>query len=231
MSLATGLLILIFLVFIVEVLSIALKLTGLSMEKARFQVISIITNTGFTTKESELISQHPTRRKIAQALMLLSYVGYATLIGLFVNILQSNYRLLYVTITTILIALIVLVLFRNKWLLLRIEGLIEKQLLKKMKKMKKYKSVEEVLKLNDEYGVSEFIIEPGNKLIGLALRETRLTRDNIQVLNIDRGSYIIHFPRGNSIFKQGDRVTVYGHLDNIKELVINQYCEKEVDNN
>jgi type III secretory pathway component EscS len=223
MSIITGFLILAILVFIVEVLSIALKLTGLNIEKARFQVISIITNTGFTTKESELIAQHQTRRSIAQMLMLISYVGYATIIGLVVNILQSDNKLLYMAITVIIILTVILVFIRNKWLVRRLESLIEKQLRNKMKKMRKYRTVEEVLNLNEEYGVAEFVIEEGNRLIGMSLGEAKLTRIDIQVLNIDRGSYIIHFPKGSSVFMQGDRVTVYGKLVNIKELVVNQY--------
>ncbi|WP_053956695.1 hypothetical protein [Inediibacterium massiliense] len=85
------LIILVLLVF-VEILAIALKITGLEMEKARFQVISIITGTGFTTKEAELITQHPTRRKIAELLMLISYVGTATLIGLIMGIVNAITR-------------------------------------------------------------------------------------------------------------------------------------------
>ncbi|WP_425449821.1 TrkA C-terminal domain-containing protein [Dethiothermospora halolimnae] len=223
MNIITGILILIILIFIVEVLSIALKLTGLDMDKARFQVISIITNTGFTTKESELISQHPTRRKIAQALMLISYVGYAILLGLVVNILLSNSRLVYITIIFIVVSLVLLIIIRNKWLVNSFEKLIEKKLGKRMEKMKRHKTVEQVLKLNDEYGVAEFVIEDGNRLIGKTLGSSKLTHKHIQVLNIDRGSHIVHFPRGNSVFKQGDVVTVYGKLENIKHLVIKQY--------
>ena len=59
------------------------------MDKARFQVISIITNTGFTTKESELITQHSQRRRIAEMLMLISYVGTATLISVIINIFTT----------------------------------------------------------------------------------------------------------------------------------------------
>ena len=77
MPITYGFIILIILALIVEVLSIALKVTGLDIDKARFQVISIITHTGFTTRESELITQHPTRRRIAMGLMVISYVGAA----------------------------------------------------------------------------------------------------------------------------------------------------------
>lgn len=222
----TSIVILLILIFLVESFSIALKLTGLNLDKARFQVISIITNTGFTTKESELISQHPTRRKIAQILMLLSYVGYAALIGLVVNIVQSKYEIIYIILAVIIIILAVLFILRNKPLVYKLEKSIEKILIKKMAKNKKYRTVEEVLKLNDEFGVAEFMIEDGSKLEGITLMESDLTDQSIQVLNVDRGAHIIHFPKRDLIFRVGDKVTVYGNLDNIKELVIKQYSEK-----
>lgn len=228
MGVIGGLLILVILFFIVEVLAIALKITGLDIQKARFQVISIITNTGFTTKEAELITQHPTRRKIAQILMLISYVGYATLIALVVNIIQSHYNALYLIVAIVVIAFIVLMFFRNKWLGKRLEGIIERQLSSRMKR-EKYKTVEEVLKLNDEYGVVEFVIEEGSSLIGRTLLDSKLTQKHIQVLNIDKGSHIIHFPKSSYSFGLGDKVTVYGKLDRIKELVMGQYSESTVD--
>ncbi|RKD29125.1 cation:proton antiporter regulatory subunit [Thermohalobacter berrensis] len=227
MGIIASLIILIILIFIVEVLSIALKLTGLDLDKARFQVISIITNTGFTTNEAELITQHATRRKIAQILMLISYVGYATLIGLIVNILQSNYRLIYITVITMIVLLGILIVIRNKWLIYRLEKIIEKQLLKRMNKIKKRKTVEEVLNLNDEFGIAEIVIEEGCGLKGKSLAESDLTQKNIQVLNIDRGSHIIHFPRNHFVFKEGDKVTVYGQLESIRKLVLKQYADVE----
>ena len=50
----------------VRAASIALMMTGLEKHKARFQAISAFSGTGFTTKEAELIVNHPVRRKIAQ---------------------------------------------------------------------------------------------------------------------------------------------------------------------
>lgn len=221
----TSIVILLILIFVVEFFSIALKLTGLDLDKARFQVISIITNTGFTTMESELISQHPTRRKIAQILMLLSYVGYAALIGLVVNIVQSKYEIIYIVLAVIIVILGVLFILRNKPLIYKLEKSIEKILIKKMAKNKKYRTVEEVLKLNDEFGVAEFMIDDESKLEGITLMESDLTDKYIQVLNIDRGAHIIHFPKRDLVFRVGDKVTVYGNLDNIKELVSKQYSQ------
>ncbi len=222
MPITYGLIILIFIALLVEVLSIALKVTGLDLEKARFQVVSIITHTGFTTRESELITQHPTRRKIAQILMLVSYVSTATLISIIISAFRNYRSFMYFSIYVCGVLLIILFLMRNKHILKRIENLIEKQLIKQMKKNLRYKTVEEVLKLNDEYGVAEFVIEENNILLGVALEKSGLKQNYIQVLNIDRGSHIVHFPKNNMVFRHGDKVLVYGQLEKIREFIITQ---------
>ena len=66
---------------VVNICSILLRLTGMPIKKARFQVVSLLTSTGFTTRESEMIVQHPVRRKIASWLMVVSYVSTATFIS------------------------------------------------------------------------------------------------------------------------------------------------------
>jgi uncharacterized membrane protein HdeD (DUF308 family) len=58
-------------VIIVRVAAIMLKSTGLSQDVARFQARSAFTGTGFTTRESEAIINHPVRRRIILALMLI----------------------------------------------------------------------------------------------------------------------------------------------------------------
>ncbi|SCZ03778.1 TrkA C-terminal domain-containing protein [Alkaliphilus peptidifermentans] len=222
MPITYGILVLVILAILVEILSVALKVTGLDLEKARFQVVSMITHTGFTTRESELITQHPTRRKIALVLMLVSYVTTATLISVIVNAFRNYRSFLNFTLFIAFALFIVLFLIRNKRVLYRLEGIIEKQLSKQMKINSKYKTVEEVLKLNDEYGVAEFVIEEGNELIGVTLEKSNLKRNFIQVLNIDRGSHIIHFPKNNTLFRHGDKVIVYGQIEKISEFILNQ---------
>ncbi|TCO79449.1 TrkA C-terminal domain-containing protein [Marinisporobacter balticus] len=215
------------LLIIVEVLAIALKITGLDMDKARFQVISIITGTGFTTKEAELITQHPTRRQIAEILMLISYVGTATLIGLIMGIvnLMTKEEGMYSLIVVIGIAILILFLTRNRWVISRMEKYIERQLLIQMERNKKYKTVEEALKLNDEFGIAEFVLEENNNLVDRALENSGLKEKYIQVLNVDRGSHMVHFPSSKFVFQQGDKIVLYGQLDNIKELVLKQANE------
>ena len=58
---------------IIEVFSVAFKLTGLATNKIKFQVASLFTSTGFTTSESELITGDDRRRRIATTCM---YTGH-----------------------------------------------------------------------------------------------------------------------------------------------------------
>lgn len=222
MPIAYGFIILLFLALLVEVLSIALKVTGLDIEKARFQVISIIAHTGFTTRESELITQHPTRRKIVQVLMLVSYVTTATFISIVISALRSHQEFMFFTLLAAMALILIIFLFRNKRMLNKLEGIIERQLVKQMKDHSKNKTVEEVLRLNDEYGVAEFIIDEKSPLMGITLNNSGLKQNYIQVLNVDRGSHMVHFPKNDFIFQLGDKVVVYGLINSIKEMIIKE---------
>ena len=48
-----------------ELFTVLFRFTGLPDEKARFQVISILTGCGFTTRESELLLSNSSRRRLA----------------------------------------------------------------------------------------------------------------------------------------------------------------------
>jgi hypothetical protein len=57
-------------VLITRVATVALSLTGMSRESARFQARSALTGVGFTTSEAEDVVAHPVRRRIVGGLML-----------------------------------------------------------------------------------------------------------------------------------------------------------------
>lgn len=64
---------------IVRVAGVALRLTGLPQPVARFQSISALTGTGFTTSEAEGTMHHPVRRRILTLLMFAGHLGVVTL--------------------------------------------------------------------------------------------------------------------------------------------------------
>ena len=66
-SLAFSLFLLIILLYFVmsEFFTALFRFTGLPNEKARFQVISLLTGCGYTTRESEMILSSRSRRRLA----------------------------------------------------------------------------------------------------------------------------------------------------------------------
>jgi len=69
---------------VVRVASVALRLTGLPNEVARFQSLSALTGTGFTTHEAEMIVNYPIRRKILSGLMVFGNLGIVSVSGTFI---------------------------------------------------------------------------------------------------------------------------------------------------
>jgi hypothetical protein len=77
---------------VIEIYVILFRLTGLKTEVSRFQVISMMTGTGYTTGESELISGHPIRRKLATFLILFGAFSLAVIISSISNFLSEDLR-------------------------------------------------------------------------------------------------------------------------------------------
>ena len=67
--------------FLVRVTAVALRLTGLPEHSARFQAISALTGTGFTTSEAEMIVNYPIRRRIIAILMLFGNLGIVSVLS------------------------------------------------------------------------------------------------------------------------------------------------------
>lgn len=65
---------------IVRVATVALTLTGLTEEVARFQARSALSGTGFTSREAEMVVSHPVRRRIISFLILLQNARLITAI-------------------------------------------------------------------------------------------------------------------------------------------------------
>ena len=100
--------------------SIALKATGMGRAKARFQSLSALTGTGFTTTEAESIAEHPKRRKIATYLIFLSNAGLVSFIILLLLYVRAGLTTpsMFIVALTVAILLAIALAF---WL-----GLIDK---------------------------------------------------------------------------------------------------------
>ena len=74
---------------ITELFTILFRFTGLPDERARFQVISLLTGCGYTTRESEMVISNRRRRTLARITMLFGYVFNITIVTAFINVFMS----------------------------------------------------------------------------------------------------------------------------------------------
>ena len=208
------------LIIIVEIMTVALKGTGMSMEKARFQVISIVTTIGFSTRESELIVQHPIRRKIAAGLMIISYMMTATLISLVLTMFKDRESTGYIAIGLGVMAILMVFFSRHQKTLRKIEVGLEKKVRKSISKKHGKRTVEELMRLNGEYSVAEIVLPDTDcPLCDLQLRESDLEMMHIRVLNVDKGDIFIHFPTSETKLESGDKLLVYGKIESIEKIL------------
>ena len=89
-AIATLLVIAIFSLLAVRVATTALTMTGLSSDTASFQSYSAFFGVGFTTREAELVVNHPVRRRIIRDLILAGNIGLtSSLATLVATMMQS----------------------------------------------------------------------------------------------------------------------------------------------
>ncbi|MDK2905974.1 MAG: hypothetical protein PWR12_2052, partial [Eubacteriaceae bacterium] len=113
---------------IVEIFTVLFRLTGLREDKARFQAISLMTNSGYTSKESELIMNSSIRKNLATLMMLFGYIfavsGVSLLVNLFIRAGEAQLNWLTL-LYSLLFLLIIIAITRSKWLIRHFDRLIE----------------------------------------------------------------------------------------------------------
>ncbi len=209
-----------FSILIVRFATIALTLTGLSRDSARFQAQSAFTGTGFTTKESESVVNHPVRRRIIITLMTLRSIGIVTAISSltlsFVSTENSGETWMRFFILSIGF-LILLILSRSRWIDKYLTKII-KWIIKKWGHLE-VKDYYALLHLSGDYTVMEMDVDEKDWVSGKSLRELDLPDEGILVLGIRRkdGAYI-GAPRGSHHIYPGDTIVIYGNRQLLLDL-------------
>lgn len=204
----------------IEIFSAIFRLEGVQIDKAKFQIISILTGTGFTTNESELMLASKRRRKITQIMILFSYIFNISIVSTIVNLFIStndtsiNEFLIGIILT---IFNIILLIGLNKST--RIRRVFDNMILK-IEKRKKRKKINQI-SIYDYYGnkvIAEVnIIDLHDKIINLNIEKIKELYD-IQILVVKRGSNIISEIDNNFKIQEKDILLVFGNYKNIKRL-------------
>ena len=223
--------------FVIEVFSVAFKLTGLATNKLKFQVASLFTGAGFTTTESELITNDDRRRKIAVMCMYTGHIFSVVIMGLIINVFisiwaetrsnQVTFKEWYFVIFYVALGIFLLVLFLkippvNK----RFQKLLENIAINTRRKSN-------IITVLDYYGRSAVVEVVLNKIPDFAnevsLSEMELTKKFAMILlTIRRGNRRVSVSKDTMLVK-GDVIVVYGHINDIKEAFINSVSGKKND--
>ena len=194
--------------------SIALEATGLDRSKSRFQALSALTGTGFTTSQAEMIVEHPKRRRITTYLILIGNTGIAAFLILLVLYLRSGITAPsrpLIVLTAIVLLILALFFFlglidRLTNVFLRIGGKGPGTL---------SGSVRALYNQMDDYTVARLTLGQESKLAGAPLKDARFEQGNITVLAIERQEGMVPRPEAGEILAPGDSLLCYGKMENI----------------
>jgi hypothetical protein len=204
----------------VRIGSTALMMTGLSWDTASFQAYSAFFGVGFTTREAEMVVNHPVRRRIIRDLILAGNLGLTSAVAaLVVTMVQSEHEqhAVLVIAEVVLGLLTVLYLAGRRCVQRPLDKLIQYTL--KRAGMVRALDYELLLRIQSGYCVSEVEILADSPIVGKTLRETRPWDRGTIILAIKRnGQTIPGIPGPNEQLLVGDLVTLYGEESSIKGL-------------
>lgn len=205
---------------LIEIFTALCRLTGMSYEKAKFQVISLLTGTGFTTIESEGMILTKRRRKLAQTIMLFSYIFNISIVSLIVNVFMSTSSS---SNTEVKIGLlftawnIVLIIFLRKSKIIR--KIVDAMAVKISDYRSKRK--DNYVTIYDTFG-NKVIAEIEIRNIRKDMRDKTIEENelkskyNIQLLVIKRKEEVITQIMPDTIIQENDTIVVFGRMKDIK---------------
>ena len=197
--------------------TVALTLTGLSRESARFQARSAFFGVGFTTSEAESVVGHPVRRRIIMWLILLGNAGVVTTMGtLLISFAGGGDHLTAVLVLAAGIALLVVLAASQP---------VDRALTRIIRRaLRRWSDLDVrdwagLLELEGGYTVAELEVEDADWIAGRALADLTLRDEGLVVLGIHRvkGPYV-GAPDGETVIRAGDVLTLYGREDQVVEI-------------
>ena len=218
----------------IEFFSVAFKLTGLATNKIRFQVASLFTGAGFTTQESEIITNDNRRRRIAVICMYTGHVFSVVIMGLIINVLISigeslnadrpartftewYFIVFYISSAVFVLVLLIKIPPINK----KFQKLLEKIAINTSKARRE----SNIITVLDYYGRSAVVEIVLNKVPEFAkdksLGSMALTKKYALILlSLRRGNRRVSISKDTMISK-GDVIVAYGHINDIRDCFIN----------
>ena len=209
---------------LIEVFTALFRITGLTKEKARFQVISMITCVGFTTGEAEIITLNRRRRKLAIACMITGNLFNVLIISLIINLISniSTEGLIADQLMWIFIivgsVLLIIILSKIPFFSRKIERVLELIGRKLMGRRDNY-NVMTILDSYDKDAIVEIYINRIPEILeNKTLAESNFkTQYGINLLILKRGNRTIEITK-DTVIQNKDIIAVFGNKQVIKDL-------------
>ena len=218
---------------LIEIFSVAFKLTGMATSKIKFQVATLFTGTGFTTSESELITNDERRRKIAVVCSYTGHIFSVVIMSLIINVFFSigvslsnehvtptftewYFILFYITAGLFLVMLFIKIPPINK----RFRKLLEKIAISSSKTARKT-NILTVLDMYGKHAVVNIVLNIVPSFMEeKPLYQTGLSKNySINILSLKRGKKVLDVTK-DTMFLKGDSLVMYGLINEIKDAFI-----------
>lgn len=209
---------------VVRVATVALTLTGLSRQLARFQARSAFTGSGFTTTESEKVVHHPLRRRIIMLLMLLGNAGIVTAVSSLILSLTTTSTdegilgTVWFRMTALAVGLLALWgIAYSRW----VDSWLSRVITWALKNWTDLdvRDYAGLLHLSGGYAVVEMQVKTDDWLAERQLTDLKLSDEGILVLGIEKpdGNYV-GAPRGKTQLAVDDTLLLYGPRQVLQKL-------------
>jgi TrkA family protein len=213
---------------IARVGTVALTLTGMSREAARFQARSAFFGVGFTTGEAEAVVGHPVRRRIIMWLILLGNAGVVTTTGtLLISFAGGQDKLRGVAVLAAgVVAIGALAMSRP------VDRVLTRVIRRALRRWTDLdvRDYAGLLELGDGYTVAELEVEDTDWIAGHELGDLTLRDAGIVVLGIHRPhADYVGAPEPATTVHPGDVLTVYGLEERVEALDRGRRLAGEVD--
>ena len=202
-----------------ELFAMLFRFTGLPDEKARFQVISLLTGCGFTTRESELLLTTRSRRRLARITMLFGYVFNLTIVSMLINVLLSINLSVISNLFSILIpmlaAVIIIIFMRVPKIRAWGDSIIER-IASRLTRRETANSVFLVDYLGEDSIAQVTLVDVPEMFREKPLAKTGLRTDcNLMVMLIEKPGKKAVPAGARTVMEAGDKLTVFGNYKTI----------------